>query len=439
MLNGGVLDINRGEKGDSIGIDISYEGVQKRFAVAVGKGACILDKDTRTFLSSTDLSTTVGNEIYRKYINDPVTTRIPKDNIVFDPTSTAHENGGFNTFNGLKIKPVKGECSKLLELLLLMCEQNNIVFEWVLRWFAYPLKNPGAKMRTAIVIHGGEGVGKNLILSAIEGIYGEYSSIITQNDLKSDFNGWASRKLFVIGNEVSTRRGMYEQSGPMKNMITEPEWNINEKNINVRKEKNYANFVFTSNHLQPVAPDHDDRRYQVLWTPPKKDKDFYDSVARERDNGGIAALYYYLMSLDIGSFNEFTEPVMTRAKNDLIQLSMKSDERFISCWLAGELTVQVKPCLTDDLYKYYQQWCKREGEKFHVSLTEFGTRIGKCDCQLIKLKNQRYRVGMREYKGTFVFHLDSEQPDGMSKVDWLTRCRKEFQDAVKDWVEVFGA
>ena len=30
---------------------------------------------------------------------------------------------------------------------------------WVLRWLAYPLQHPGAKMRTAMVVHGDEGSG----------------------------------------------------------------------------------------------------------------------------------------------------------------------------------------------------------------------------------------------------------------------------------------
>jgi len=417
-------------------IDISYEGIHKRFAVATGKGACILDKKTRGFMSTTDLSVTVGNELYRKYINDEQTERIPKENIVFDPTVTVDREGYFNTFTTFPIKPKEGECSNILELLFLICEIDKTVFEWVLRWFAYPLQNPGAKMRTAIVMHGAGGVGKNLFLSVMQAIYGEYSVIITQTDLASSFNGWASKKLFGIGNEVSTHKGMYDLAGVMKNMITEPEWNINEKNINVRKESNLTNFVFTSNHQQPVVADKDDRRYLVLWMLPKKDKSFYKSVAHERDNGGIEAFYYYLMHLDLGDFDEYTEPVITRSKKDLIQLSMNSDEKFINDWLSGEFVIPLMPCLTDDLFKFYQKWSRYRGEKFTVSMTEFGTRIGKCADQLIKLKNQRYKIGVREHKGTFVFHMDSEQPEGVNKIDWLTDCRKVFIESVNGWNEL---
>jgi len=430
-----IHEIPKSQKGFH-DVELDYDAIQNRYAIAIGKGACVLDKDDRALISASDLSVTIGNELKTKFVNDPRTERISKENIVFDPGCTGDINGVFNLFRGIQVKPVKGDCSKILQLLLMMCENNQLVFDWVVNWLAYPLQNLGAKMRSAMVVHGGEGVGKNLFLSTLERIYGEYSAIITQTDIESDFNGWASCKLFVIGNEVVSRQEMYHKKGVIKNMITEPFWNINEKNISPRREANHANFVFTSNHLQPVSPDKDDRRYLILWTPPKMEKEFYRGVAKERDNGGVEAFFYYLLNKDLREFDEYSEPVSTKAKNELILLSMKSDQKFITHWLDGDLPVQVMTCLSDDLYKFYLAWCKRVGEKFTVTLTEFGTRIGKCDDQLMKMNNQRYRVGAREHKGTFVFHIDtSDKPDDITKIDWLTGCRKAFQDDVNDWVD----
>ena len=38
---------------------------------------------------------------------------------------------------------------------------------WVLKWLAYPIQHPGAKMRTALVLHGPQGTGKNMFFEAI--------------------------------------------------------------------------------------------------------------------------------------------------------------------------------------------------------------------------------------------------------------------------------
>jgi len=316
----------------------------------------------------------------------------------------------------------------------MLCENNNEVLVWVLRWLAYPLQNPGAKMRTAIVIHGGEGTGKNLILSVLLKIYGSYSAIITQTDLESSFNGWASGKLFINGNEVVSRQEMYHKKGVIKNMITEPEWNINEKNINPRKEANHANFVFTSNFLQPISPDKDDRRYLVLWTPPKLEKSFYREVAKEISDGGIAAVYDYLLKLDLGDFDEFTEPLMTKAKGDLIEISMKSDERFITYWLEGDIDLLTTVCRTQELYQAYVRWCKTNGEKFHVSQTEFGNQLGKHE-ELEKIKHQRYLEGLKEKKGTFVIPGGMLPPEGQSRAAWLTECNDKFKRSFEAWCD----
>ncbi|MEA3278873.1 MAG: hypothetical protein U9Q81_26985, partial [Pseudomonadota bacterium] len=66
-----------------------------------------------------------------------------------------------NLFRGWPVVPREGRCERLLELLYYLCGESDNVFDWVLRWTAYPLQHPGAKMRTAILMHGPEGTGKN--------------------------------------------------------------------------------------------------------------------------------------------------------------------------------------------------------------------------------------------------------------------------------------
>lgn len=414
--------------------DFTNDIIRHDYVVLSGKGACIFNDRTCQMMSRQDFSLSVGEGPAKAFLNDNSRRVVYRHNVVFDPTTIEQEPGFINLFRGLKLKPKKGECSKILSLLRFLCEDNEEVFTWLLRWLAYPLQNPGAKMRTALVIHGREGTGKNLFFRPIQQIYGEYATIITQTELESSFNSWASRKLFIIGNEVTTRQEMYHKKGVVKNMITEPEWNINQKNIDIRQENNHANFVFFSNFLQPVAPDRDDRRWMVLWTPPKREKAFYREVVAEIENGGTEALYDYLLNLDVGEFDEFTEPVMTKAKQDLIDLSMKSDERFLHLWTSCELNVPLIPCLTEDLYKVYLWWCKHEGERFSVGSTEFGIQIGKHE-ELDKKSHQHYMDGSKKRTNTFAFPLYSEPPADMTKIKWLTSCRTRFVHEFTMWLD----
>lgn len=419
--DGDVIDAGR---------DLSLGALLRDFVILHGKGGGVFDDRRCELMTRSDLTNSVGDETAKKFFNHVERRVILRKNLVFEPDKLNQPPGKINLFRGLPLEPKEGDCRRLLDHLLMLCEGSEDVRDWLLKWVAYPLQNIGAKMRTAVVIHGKEGAGKNSFWTAIQRIYGEYSTIITQTDLESSFNAWASRKLFVIGNEVVSRKEMFHQAGVIRNMITEPEWNINDKNISVREEKNFANFVFLSNALQPAAPNEDDRRFLVLWTPPKKEKSYYTALAHERDNGGTEALYHYLLNVQLGEFDEYSEPPMTKAKRDLITLSMKSYEQFTTMWLDGDLPIPLAPAAAMDLYKFYEGWCKRTNQKIMANMTEFGVYLGKHEF-LARKRDQEYRKGMGTKKATFIFPAGSHPPEGETKADWLQKCREAFWAAIK--------
>jgi hypothetical protein len=414
------------------GADFTLQALLRDFVVLHGHGSGVFDDRRCEFMSVTDFRNSVGRKAADEFFNSPYRKVIFRRNVVFDPTIKKTPVGFVNLYRGIKLKPEKGECKRLLDILFHLCERNDEVFQWVLSWIAYPLQHPGAKLMTAVVIHGREGAGKNLFWTAIQRIYGEYATIISQKNLESGFNGWASRKLFIVGNEVISRQEMFHVKGAMKDYITGDVWYINEKNIAERIEANRANFTFFSNFLQPVAPDKDDRRYLVLWTPPKQSKEYYKAVANERDNGGTEALYHYLLNYDLGDFNEYTEPLMTEAKMDLVELSMKSDERFVEKWLNEDLSVPLIPVLTSELYRAYKFWCRCEGEKFFVSATEFGTLLNKHEL-VDKKPDQRYYRGLNKLKGTFAVPYGSEPEEDKAMANWLGSCNDDFAVGFSEW------
>ena len=103
-----------------------------------------------------------------------------------------------------------GSCEYLVDLLRYMCAKESKpeeLFQWVIRWLAYPIQHPGAKMQTTIVVHGPQGTGKNMFFEAIMGIYGRYGRIIDQSAIEDKFNDWASRSKGCNGYRGLCRRG----------------------------------------------------------------------------------------------------------------------------------------------------------------------------------------------------------------------------------------
>jgi putative DNA primase/helicase len=380
----------------------------------------------------------MGDELVKDWQTDPDRRVVKKENVLFDPSETCNVETTVNLFRGWPIKPVQGKCDLILELLEYLCascmsndgvDNREEVFDWIIKWCAYPLQHPGAKMRTAIIMHGGEGAGKNIFWSAIGAIYEKYYAIITQTELESQFNNWASGKMFVIGNEVVSRQEMYHQKGRIKNMITEPVWAINEKMLPLRMEQNHANFVFLSNAIQPGTPDKDDRRYLVVWTPPVLSQDFYKDASDQVDNGGVSALYHYLLNVELGDFNEHTKPPMTNAKQELIEASMDSHERFYREWVNKELQYPVIPCLTSQLYQAYVSWCKTKGER-PARDAVFGSAISKQPD--IERARKRFTVGSNTKQQRFYIPRNTLKDIAKSEPVWLGEKVSQFDECMRD-------
>jgi putative DNA primase/helicase len=389
-------------------------------------------------VSLSSLRAAAGKSRVREWLEHPDRRTVVPDRVVFDPTGAADESKVCNLWRGWPTQPAPGACEALLELLeyLLGAEDNpRELYNWVLRWLAYPLQNPGAKMQTAILMHGPEGTGKNTFFGAVRKIYAQYGGIFSQTELESQFNGWASGKLFMIGNEVVTRVELYHSQGRLKNMITEPEWQINEKNLPTRLEQNHCNFIFFSNRIDIAKLDREDRRYCVVWTPPALGEDFYQEVGQEIRNGGVEALHHFLLNLDLQDFSPHTKPPMTRAKRELIELGMDSTERFWRDWIEDALPIPVIPCCSEDLYSAYRHWANKEGvPKAAPAYVLLGAIGKKPDAN----KGRAWvfdDMGQKRY-ATIVWPPGADQPADVSQINWLTRSAKTFENAVADWREV---
>lgn len=288
--------------------------------------------------------------------------------LVFEPGKVVPSNQ-INLFRGMPMEPASGNCERLLELLQYLCgeadQDQAPVTEWVLKWLAYPLQHPGAKMRTAVVMHGAaEGTGKNLFFGALQQIYGEYASLITQQELEDKFNGWMSRLLFLIANEVISKQEMRHHVGRLKNMVTEPVLPIRDMWAPIRYESNHVNMVFLTNEIKAMQISPTDRRYMVIYTPGVLPEAYYLKVVEEMKGGGVAALYHYLLNLDLAGFTEHTKPIMTSAKQNLIEMGLDSTQDFWTQLHDGLLwPLHYQSCLTVDAYRAYTIFCARAGHR----------------------------------------------------------------------------
>lgn len=354
-----------GEKRGALKSMLTIDEGLERFSLVYGVKDTMFDHDEHILVPKSSVMDILPEHGWRDMRAHKKVVRL--DEVGFDPSGTDNRIT-CNLYGGWPTKPKQGDCSKLLELLRYLCsnEQNaGDVYQWVLRWLAYPIQHPGAKMRTSLIFHGPQGTGKNLFFESIMAIYAEYGRIVDQAAIEDKFNDWASKKLFLIADEVVARTELFHVKNKLKSLVT-GEWiRINPKNVAAHDERNHVNIVFLSNEAVPLVLEYDDRRYMVIHTPEKLDQAFYHQVKAELNNGGIAALHHHLLQVDLSDYDIHSKPPATRAKMQLIEASLDSTSLFVKDWYAGEIPkAPFCPCSSDHLYITYRKYCDRIGERF---------------------------------------------------------------------------
>ena len=315
---------------------------------------------------------------YGMWLNSPDRRVVDVDNIVFDPTMTKDPNVYINTFEGLPLAPERNDdaCANMRWLFGFLCNHDPEATLWLTRWLAYPLQHLGAKMDTAVLMHSiMEGSGKSFLFADIFGkLYGQYAATVGQTQLESNFNAWQSRKLWAVFEEVVSRDQRYNQVGKIKHLVTGKTVRMESKFINGWEESNHMNAVFLSNEILPWPISESDRRMLVVWPmetlPPERQK----AIGAELENGGVTALYAWLLAVDMGDFNQRTRPPHTPARERLVALSRASWQTFLYLWRAGQLGQNMwGACLSQDLYALFLEWCHRNKEHTlsHTKFAEF--------------------------------------------------------------------
>ena len=371
---------------------------------------------------------------------------IKADNIWFDPTRTREPKNPkdicVNIFDGLPLKPVETDiddaaemCKPIRELLLHLCEGDQDVCDWVMRWLAIPLQNPGTKMDTALIFHGEiQGAGKSLFFDRIMSrIYGDYAVTLGQGQLESQYNDWVAGKLYALFEEIFSGSDRYSQMGMVKQLITGDTVYINKKFMSGWQQNNYVNAIFLSNNMMPLSLEQNDRRHIVCYPKQKIPPPILSSVAaalNDSDDKMIRAFYTFLLRLDLKNQNAHTPALMTKSKREVIRLSQPNWETFYDDWRAGEAGIPYCSCLTDDLYVYYQHWCRQGGER-GTTKTKLMTYIGRREHKQ-RLRYQTKGMMRAEQTTIIAINMPTDYPtDGAANQQiWLGNQIQRFKAAL---------
>lgn len=227
--------------------------------------------------------------------------------------------GEYNVWPGWGCYPVAGDVKPFLELFKFITQHiKPEEAKWFMQWLAYPIQCPGTKMNSAVILHGRQGIGKGQLAKAMSLVYGKNYGKITQQQLKSNFNGWEVRKQFIFGDEATgtDHADQRQYAAALKDIVTRNVTTVNEKYVPEYEIPAKANLMFASNESDAFKLDADDRRFFVVEGPRiPAAREFYDTLADWlSDERSGPALFHHLLEVDVRGFQPYADPPRTQAK-----------------------------------------------------------------------------------------------------------------------------
>lgn len=271
--------------------------------------------------------------------------------VIFEPGAPGRP-GALNLWRGWTVQPVKGDWSHFRSHLLnVACRGDEDCFDYLIRYFALGVQEPGRPIQVALAFRGKPGAGKGIVVRTYGQLFGpHFRHYFRAEQLVGQFNGNLGAACVVFLDEaLFAANKQHEQI--LKALITEPTIEIEEKFLMPITVKNHLRVLISSNSDWVVPVDIADRRFAVFdvadtYTPASAHKPYWDALHREIENGGQAAFLYDLLNMDLTGFDVRDIPD-TDARSAQKRLSLSGPLR----WLCDVLSMDdIEGGCADDLF-----------------------------------------------------------------------------------------
>jgi hypothetical protein len=191
----------------------------------------------------------------------------------------------------------------------------------IIRYLAFKVQHPESKINHALLLGGGQGIGKDTMLEPIKYAVGPWNfEEVSPKQVCGRFNGFIKSVILRI-NELrdlgdGNRFDFYEH---MKVLTAAPPdvLRVDEKHIREYGVFNVCGVIMTTNYkTNGIYLPAEDRRHYVAWSTKQK-SDFsdayWDRLWGWYEAGGYGHVAAYLQQLDVSDFNPKAAPVKTDA------------------------------------------------------------------------------------------------------------------------------
>ncbi|MEM9402379.1 MAG: DUF5906 domain-containing protein [Pseudomonadota bacterium] len=252
------------------------------------------------------------------------------ERIDFRPESDV-EDGVYNLWRGFAVEPAPGTCELFIAHIgENICGGDADLTRYVVSWMARAIQQPSVPAETAIVLRGGQGVGKSFFAKAFGHLFGQhFLHISNAGHVVGNFNAHLRDCVLLFGDEAFYA-GDKRHESQLKTLVTEYTLMIEGKGIDAESSRSCLHIILASNKKWVVPADADDRRFLVLDVGDcqKQNSAYFRAIQDQLDSGGYEALLHYLQDFDISEFDHRAIPD-TAAKRDQKLRSLDTYQQII--------------------------------------------------------------------------------------------------------------
>jgi len=204
----------------------------------------------------------------------------------------------------------------------------------IIYYVAHRLQFPGVKINHALVLGGGQGIGKDTILEAVKHGVGPWNfTEVSPVALLDKFNGFVKSVILRISEARDLgdvdRFAFYDHT---KSYIAAPPdvLRCNEKHLREHAVMNVMGVIITTNHkTDGIYLPPDDRRHFVAWSELSKEEftpSYWSKLWAWYESGGIGHVVAYLTKLDISKFDAKAPPPRTAAWHAIVNANRSTED-----------------------------------------------------------------------------------------------------------------
>jgi hypothetical protein len=216
------------------------------------------------------------------------------------------EGNLLNLWSGFAVQPGAGSWARMQHHITDVLADGDLASaEYILRFAAWAVQNPGKPAEAALVFQGDKGTGKGTFARALRDIFGQHGmQVFSSKHLIGQFNAHLRNCLLLFADEAFWA-GDKQGESVLKGLITEPTLIIEQKGVDASQWVNRLKVIMAANAEWVVPAGAMERRYAVFKVSPKQigNLAYFDKLNAELEAGGLAAMLHALLSVDLGRWH----------------------------------------------------------------------------------------------------------------------------------------